>query len=308
MKSVLAASYRKQIPEIAERLKREPSIREMYVEGIYDRDFYRAALKSLGINDVQVYPIDMVDVPYDLLQKIGLTSGERQRVQAAASHFFEKKDVTHQILFLIDADLDYLLDIPDPHPPLERTSGTSTEIIMWNKSVLERFFSIALGRQDAAEKAGEVMPFIEAMVEQLCVFRAAISGKSWSLPEMNAFFSRKKDFKMDSFLQQVASKNAAHREIQESIIPIMDEIRVRAERLDIGKRLHGHDLLAALSTKLQLSGFNNKCLEDASELNRLMMASLEWAMVLGDETLIKLKNKFPPPNRNVRGVFAAHGV
>jgi hypothetical protein len=88
----------------------------------------------------------------------------------------------------------------------------------------------------------------------------------------------------------------------------MNEISVRAEHLDIGKKLHGHDLVAALSTKLQICGFSNKCVEDANELNRLMMASLEWAMVLRDETLVRLKNKFPPASKNVRGAFAAVGM
>jgi hypothetical protein len=58
---------KKKINEVKIKLQREPSIREIYVEGVFDRDLYRWVLKQLGLNDIRVYPINVVDVSDDFL-------------------------------------------------------------------------------------------------------------------------------------------------------------------------------------------------------------------------------------------------
>ena len=58
------------INELRQRLKMEAGIREVYVEGIYDRDLVKWLLGKLGFLDVCVYPISTVDVPSTLLKNI----------------------------------------------------------------------------------------------------------------------------------------------------------------------------------------------------------------------------------------------
>lgn len=47
---------RKRIEEVRVRLSKETSIREIYVEGVFDRDFFRWVLKHLGLSDIRVLP------------------------------------------------------------------------------------------------------------------------------------------------------------------------------------------------------------------------------------------------------------
>ena len=116
---------KKKIEEVKARLIREKSIREIYVEGFFDRDLFRWVIKQLGISDVRVYPISTIEVPSDLLNESGLTSGERQRLIATAHLFEEDNQLHQQILFLIDADIDYLLERATYKAPLMGTAGTS---------------------------------------------------------------------------------------------------------------------------------------------------------------------------------------
>lgn len=277
----------------------------MYVEGLFDRDFYRLALKALGIHDVQVYPISTVEITSEMLAAAGFSEGERQRVQFAAAQLSQTKDIYHQVIFLVDADMDYLLDAPPPNAPLEWTAGTSAEVIMWNKSSLERFFEVALARQDANSKANSIMPFVESIVTQVCCLRAAKekAGKDWNLIDIADAFSAKSEFSFDDYCQKVASRNKAHKEFKEEISPLLGEIIERAKTLETPQKMHGHDLMAALARKLKIDGLKQGCLDDPHELGRLMLASLEWGTVTTDETLAKLKKKFPNPSKTVNGAF-----
>jgi hypothetical protein len=108
---------------------------------------------------------------------------------------------------------------------------------------------------------------------------------------------------MDKFILQMTSKNSAHKEMKEVFLPIFKKIGDRAEGLKISQKMHAHDLLSALANKLLINGFTNKCLEAPDELGRLMLASLEWALVTGDATLMRLKAKFPPLVKSTSKAF-----
>ena len=298
---------RKKISEIILRLKLEPQIREIYVEGLFDRDFYREALKVLGVDDVQVYPIETVEITSDLLIQNGLTEGARQRVQAAAAQFEASKEIHRQVLFLIDADLDYLLDEPRPNPPLFRTEGTSIELILWDKRVLERFFEIALARQAAGDDVSKAMPFVENIVSEIFLFRAAKqkTQKNWKIIKTDESFSAKEEFSLSKYCDKISSKNAAFSEMRLEVIPAINELREKASQLALNKKRHGHDLIAALTKRLKILGFKNFCLEDPDEFARLLMASLDWGMIKSDSTLQMLSSAFPPVNRNGKREFGA---
>lgn len=286
---------RKEISEIVQRLTREPSIREMYVEGIFDRDFYKSALRAFGINDVQVYAIDSVNVPIDILKKYNLTDGSRQRVQGAALQMGNATEIHNQIFFLIDADLDYIAEIPSPSIPLARTDGTAAELIFWNKNILENFFEIALARQDATYQVGKVMPFVEGIACDSFIFRAAkyISEKNWSHVELSEAFSSNVDFCINSYMEKCASRNSDHKSLKDTLIPLMEKLRVMAVNLKIHQKMQGHDILTILSKKLRMDGFKQGCLKDPDELSRMIMASVDWKSIAADKTLKLIKDRFP---------------
>ena len=285
---------KREINEITNRLKLEPHIREIYVEGIFDRDFYRNALKALDINDVQVYPISTVNIPNEILIKLELSEGERQRVQALASELMKNREIHSQVLLLIDADLDYILENKMPSPPLICTDGTATELIMWNKKSLERFFELALGRQDSQNEVNEIMPDVESIACEIFIFRAAKDkvAKDWKIIEIQDSFSKNESFSLEIFCEKNASKNAGHKLLNSEIKPLIEKIKIKSKKLELKQKMHGHDLMAILSKKLQLKGFNHGCIKDPDELSRITMASIEWTSLISNETIQKLKNKF----------------
>jgi len=285
---------KKKISEIATRLKLEPQIREMYVEGPFDRDLYREALRFLGIEDVQVYPIETVDVPEELLTELKLTEGNRQRVQAAAKQLEKMGEIHSQVIFLIDADFDYIFSAAEPSLPLARTDGTAAEIIMWNKAVLERFFRLALARQNAIEEVRDAMHSVEKIACEMFLFRAAKEkiATGWKLVDVGDSFNSRSSFCINKYCMQVASKNSGHTIMEEEIKPLMEELKANTIMIPVSKKMHGHDVFSILAKNLQIAGFRHGCLNDPDELGRLMMTSLDWSLIAKNATLCLLKNKF----------------
>lgn len=288
---------RKKIHEIIARLKLEPKIKEIYVEGVFDRDFYRNALAAVGMHDFQIYPISVVNVSNEMLQELNLTSGERQRVEAAAEKFKEHKSIHSQIVFLIDADTDYVKGVPEPRPPLMRTKTSCVEVIIWKKDILEKFFSLALGRQNYKIEVDNIVPFVEKIVEDLFIFRAAkeIEAPKWVIPEISDTLERKKDFSFQKYCERVASKNSSlggHRLLNEKILPRIDALREKCSAVSISQRLHGHDLFGVLARKLEINGLEHGCLKNSEELARMILASLEWGALESDPTIREVAGRF----------------
>ena len=283
------------IEEIKVRLQREPAIRELYVEGFYDRDFFKWVLKQLGLNDVKVYPISTVNVPDALVIEKGMTLGERQRVIAAASFLEEVVEVKDRILFLIDADLDYILERAEYNSPLLATDGTSAELIIWKNSVLEKFANGVLGAEEPAAYVNALMAFVEKICLKIFEFRAAKDKleKNWKLIDVGDSFDRKADFEFGEYCIKVLSKNNSMSILKTDLPIALEAVSVQAKKLPTKKKLHGHDIFEATARKLRIDGHEQKCLLDAEEFGRILMSCVDWAMISNDETVSAIKNKFP---------------
>lgn len=285
------------LKEVKVRLKREPSIREIYVEGMFDRDLFRWVLDQLNLKDIRVYPISVLDIPSDLLAAMGLSSGERQRVQAAAREFEDEAALHKQLLFIMDADLDYLLGTANYSAPLLATDGTCAEMILWRKDVLQKFFTMGFGCENAERLAEELLSYVEPIATALCVFRAAKQqlGADWKLIDAEDTFDRKTPFSFDEYCKKIANKNGAHNVMREEFPKALAEILERAGNLPSIRKLHGHDTFAVLAKMLRIRGFNQHCLKDSNELSRIVMASLEWSLVNTNETIRQVHERFSTP-------------
>lgn len=73
-----------QISDLLARYSLEPTLRDVFVEGRFDKDILAACARKSGASDIIVYEIDCVDVPSELLRSFGLTTGNRQRVISLA--------------------------------------------------------------------------------------------------------------------------------------------------------------------------------------------------------------------------------
>lgn len=94
---------RRLISEIRTRYALEPELDDIYVEGRYDKLILDTAFKSVGI-DRPVYEIDTIDVPFDMLESLGLTRGKKQQVIAACLTLDLPSG--SNVRFLVDKDFD----------------------------------------------------------------------------------------------------------------------------------------------------------------------------------------------------------
>lgn len=285
---------RKRIEEVRVRLSREKGIREIYVEGVFDRDFFRWVLNNAGMNDIRVYPISTLEIPQEYLDALGLTSGERQRLIAVA-HTFESDHSLHdQLAFVIDADSDYILDQANYKPPLLGTDGTCTEVIFWQKELLQKFLSMGLGCSQPETSATKLMQFVEPIVTSISIFRATKQklGLNWKLIDVADAIDRRAGFCFKTYCEKVGDKNAARNIINTSFANTLKDMESRAANLEPAKKLHGHDLMAAVCRKLSIDGYQQKCLTEPEELGRLLMSSLEWGFVCKDLTILSIIERF----------------
>lgn len=287
---------KRKIEEVIVRLKKESNIREIYVEGLFDRDLFRWIVEKLELNDIRIYPISTVEVPSELLTVCGLTSGERQRVQAMASVLAAHPDLHDRVLFIVDADLDHLLDRAKYPRPLIGTAAASAEVILWRKDIFTKFFSLILAVKEPEKTTDALMSFVEPIVINFALLRAtkAVLGVDWRLIAIEDAIHKENPFSFDEYCGKVADKNAARRAMSDDVPPILRKISIHAATLSTAKKIHGHDLFAAAARKLQIDGYQQGCLRNPEELARVLIASMEWRHVANDETVMQIKSAFMP--------------
>lgn len=122
----MSSPERKSIRELRMRYKLEPELKDVYVEGAYDRDILMSSMSGCPGSDYAVYPIDSVEVSQEIVEECGLSNGNKQRVIALAS---ELADIgAHaRYLCLVDRDLDHWFSDPPSVPRLRWTKYCSIE-------------------------------------------------------------------------------------------------------------------------------------------------------------------------------------
>lgn len=284
------------INELRQRLKMEAGIREVYVEGMYDRDLIRWILDKLEFLDVRVYPISTVEVPSILLEQIALTSGERQRVIAVAKEFEEDKDLHSRILFIVDADFDHLLGRAEYRRPLQGTVYSCADLIVWKKEIVAKFLSLSLGRERPMDEVEKLMDRVEDIASNVFLLRAAKeeAGEDWELISLTDTLGRSGDFNLISYCTKVADKNAGRRVLNEKVLPSIDRLKkiVSDRGMNSFQLMNGHDVASVLARLLRNFGFLHKCLLEPEEMARLMMGVIEWNHVADDPNLKILNSTF----------------
>lgn len=93
------------IDELLARYDLEPDLRDVFVEGTFDREVLSHHLQTRSSSHV-FYEIDTVDVPAEVLALHGLTTGNKQRVIALSKELATIPAGAH-VVCLVDRDLDH---------------------------------------------------------------------------------------------------------------------------------------------------------------------------------------------------------
>lgn len=93
------------INELLARYDLEPELRDVFVEGSFDREVLTHHQQATASGPT-FYEIDVVDVPRQLLAAHGLTSGNKQRVIALSKELVQVPPDA-RVVCLVDRDLDH---------------------------------------------------------------------------------------------------------------------------------------------------------------------------------------------------------
>src|SRR6185312_10424107 len=96
------------IEELYSKYSLEPSLRDVYVEGVFDREIFEQCCRIKKISDLYFYEIDLVEVSEEFLRESGLTVGNKQKVIALA-RFLANIELDCGYRCIVDRDLDHWL-------------------------------------------------------------------------------------------------------------------------------------------------------------------------------------------------------
>ena len=122
---------------------REPTLRDVYVEGNEDVRIISAYLRRCG-SDAVVYSIDTVQITAEQLSGVGLDDGRRGRVIYLALQL-DQSDLAPPLAVtcLCDADRDLVLGTSWDLWPLIMTDGTTMDMYLWTEGAVDAFLAQA---------------------------------------------------------------------------------------------------------------------------------------------------------------------
>ncbi len=133
------------INEITTIYSFEPDIKDIYVEGTIDKHFIDWYLHRKGLNDITVYPIDLIDIPIEILNAHELPTNSYRSQVIAFSIELSKRTFSHcQVMCIIDRDSDELIPPSIANSYLFTTDGNSLELYAFTPDVLDKFLLVTL--------------------------------------------------------------------------------------------------------------------------------------------------------------------
>jgi hypothetical protein len=164
---------RRSIDELAALYSLEKSVKDIFVEGVSDAAVVREATSDLGAN---VYAIESVEVPFELLSRLQLPDNNRGRVIALAQALAEQfsVEVASQVVCVVDADFDYLKpEVPNHGPLLVRTDHANLPMYGFDTITFGRLLEKGMGiRLNPAD----VLAVVDRVVCEAFLVRAAANA------------------------------------------------------------------------------------------------------------------------------------
>lgn len=172
---------RRTIDEIIALYTFEPELRDLYVEGTFDRTLYGWFFDGLDCDAVSIFDIDTVDIGNEFLVNLGLNIGNRGRVLALALTLESSlpSDAKY-VRCIVDLDFDHILGDGPSCKYLLYTDYTSPELYLLNESVIGKVMVLGLvgGR---VEDVNVLVEEITSVLYSVFIMRAANQKLGWGM-------------------------------------------------------------------------------------------------------------------------------
>ncbi|MVO07766.1 DUF4435 domain-containing protein [Flavobacterium sp. TP390] len=134
-------TYKRKLSEHIALLELEPTSKNLFIEGPEDGNIFELFLDFHSINDVQIYPIDIIDFS-ELDENI---FSNREKVLLLSRKIYEKFDNSlNNIACVIDKDFDVLNENFNVNPYLYYTDYANLEMYLFNNKSLNKILKIGL--------------------------------------------------------------------------------------------------------------------------------------------------------------------
>lgn len=235
------------IRELAAKYRLEPTVRDVFVEGEFDRSLVSWFLHQSGLKDVKVRAIDSVDVASELLVRFSLTTGNRQEVIALARELESVLGNIAQVTCIVDCDLDRFLGFLPEGAMILHTDFTSMDMYLFEENSLAKFINVVLGLQEV--DVASIRAMYADVLRELFLLRSALRAlqlyPGWiDFQRCCELSNGRVTIDMVEVLTRVLNKGglSSHREAVEDKI---NELRQQTP-IDCRDTIHGHDFIHLL--------------------------------------------------------------
>jgi len=241
---------RRTLDELVARYELEPSLHDVYVEGLTDKSIIQWFLEKSNTENVVVYEIDTIDIPTERLVALELNNGNRSRVIFLA---FELQSLFEgslpPVICIADKDFDSL--IASSHIESELllfTDYTSIEMYLFDSNIIEKFLRLAVRKDDL--KAVNIIKNISPILEEMFLLRAANQslsyGMKWSsLKALTSCFKRSKSGQLEFDSNGFVDKYLHDNNRKSDKIAFLDKVNeLRNKNIsEIRNKIRGHDFI-----------------------------------------------------------------
>lgn len=237
---------RRLLSEIALRCRLEPDLNDIYVEGRSDKWIIDKAMAETKIQRV-TYEIDTIDIPFELLDKHGLTEGSKQRVIALCLEL--NLAPPSLVRFLVDQDMDNILSRTIDRHDLLYTTYIDLEGFFVESDIIEDLFTgYCRAKCDnwpfffrsLKSTASDIYALRLALEE--CGFRGALPSLEKSLRKVSGF--------IEVDLANLCLRIQNLRTIGQTVVTILDRTESWRRQLRMNPEIsvfRGHDFFTILS-------------------------------------------------------------
>ncbi|ACK70290.1 hypothetical protein PCC7424_1858 [Gloeothece citriformis PCC 7424] len=240
--------YRRSLDELLARYELEPTLRDVYVEGLTDKVIIEWFLEQCKQTNYAVYDIDTVEIPAELLFSEGLVDNNRSRVIFLALYIEKHLSNSKSVICIADRDFSLILNNENISSKfLLFTDYTSMDIYLFNEVIIEKFCRLVLRIPNLVAK--DVLDNLSQVLEELFLIRATnqilkLEMEWLSFDRCCSFKDNLIEFQTEIFIERYLNKNGKIAE-KNLFIAKFRELRT-SNIIDIRYKIRGKDFLELL--------------------------------------------------------------